>query len=328
MKKHLRNGFVFLVLVLLAALNGCQRAAPAPKLTPVTVQLKWTHQAQFAGFYAAAQQGYYNAAGLQVTFLEGGPNVDELAAMLTQAAEFSIAGADELLVARSAGKPVRAVAVVYRRNPQVFFARADSIIAKPQDFVNKKIRLTTAALPTLRAMMAQVNIPLNQYTLALEPFDLDKFAAGQVDVSGGYVTNEVLRIQQAGLQLNIIYPDDYGVHFYSDTLFTTDDLIAKNPDLVARFVRATLKGWTFAVENPAQVGALVQKYNATADATLENAKMTASIPLVNTGEDHIGWMKPEMWAGMEKTLREQGVLTAPVDVTQVYTLQFLREIYK
>ena len=56
--------------------------------------------------------------------------------------------------------------------------------------------------------------------------------------------------------------------------------------------------------------------------------MIASIPFINTGEDHIGWMKPEIWAGMEKTLREQGVLTAALDVTQVYTMQFLKEIYK
>ena len=56
--------------------------------------------------------------------------------------------------------------------------------------------------------------------------------------------------------------------------------------------------------------------------------MAASLPLINTGEDHIGWMKPDLWAGMEKTLREQGVLTTPLDVTQVYTMQFLQEIYK
>lgn len=55
--------------------------------------------------------------------------------------------------------------------------------------------------------------------------------------------------------------------------------------------------------------------------------MIASLPLVNTGEDFIGWMKPEIWAGMEQTLREQGVLTAPLDVTQVYTMQFLEETY-
>jgi hypothetical protein len=81
------------------------------------------------------------------------------------------------------------------------------------------------------------------------------------------------------------------------------------------------------VENPTSIGAYVQKYNPEADPTLENDKMTASIPLVNTGEDFIGWMKPEVWAGMEQTLREQGVLTNKLDIAQVYTTQFVNEIY-
>ncbi len=72
---------------------------------------------------------------------------------------------------------------------------------------------------------------------------------------------------------------------------------------------------------------MVRGYNPVADAALETAQMTASLPLVNTGEDQIGWMKPEMWAGMEKTLREQRVLSRPVAVTEVYTMQFLQELY-
>ncbi|HEX9922510.1 MAG TPA: hypothetical protein VGD99_07595, partial [Anaerolineae bacterium] len=81
------------------------------------------------------------------------------------------------------------------------------------------------------------------------------------------------------------------------------------------------------VENPDQVGALVAKYNPEADLSLETDQMIASLPLINTGEDHIGWMKPEVWAGMEQTLRDQGALTKPVQITEVYTLQFLQEIY-
>jgi len=112
-----------------------------------------------------------------------------------------------------------------------------------------------------------------------------------------------------------------------NSIFTTDDIIARNPDLVRRFLRATLKGWTYAVENPTAIGSMVAKYKSDADPDLEVAQMTSSIPFVNTGEDHIGWMKPEVWAGMEKTLREQGVLTKPVEVEQVYSIQFLQEIY-
>jgi NitT/TauT family transport system substrate-binding protein len=146
-------------------------------------------------------------------------------------------------------------------------------------------------------------------------------------VWSAYSDGFVITAQQAGYTLNLIYPDDYGVHFYADCLFTTDDVITNNPQLVRRFLRATLKGWTYAVEHPTAIGPLVVKYKPDADAALEIAKMTTALPLVNTGEDHIGWMRPEMWSGMEKTLRDQGVLTTPVDVAEVYTLQFLREIY-
>ena len=142
------------------------------------------------------------------------------------------------------------------------------------------------------------------------------------------VNFDVLTAHEQGYQVNLIFPEDYGVHLYGYTLFTTDRLIQENPDLVERFLRATLRGWQWAVENPEEAGPLALKYDPALDAAHQVAIMTASIPLVNTGEDHIGWMKPEVWAGMEQTLREQGVLTAPLDVTQVYTMQFLEEIYK
>jgi hypothetical protein len=72
---------------------------------------------------------------------------------------------------------------------------------------------------------------------------------------------------------------------------------------------------------------MVVKYKPNANAALEIAEMIASIPIVNTGEDYVGWMKPEIWVGMESTLREQNVLTKPLDLTQLYTMRFLQEIY-
>jgi ABC-type nitrate/sulfonate/bicarbonate transport system substrate-binding protein len=134
-------------------------------------------------------------------------------------------------------------------------------------------------------------------------------------------------VQRAGYKINIIYPDDYGIHFYGDVLMTTDDLIARDPELVKRFTRATLNGWKYAVENPAAIGAMVKKYNPNANLESENANMTASIPLINTGEDFIGWMTPEIWTGIEQTLREQGLLVKDLDLNQVYTMKFLKEIY-
>ena len=320
---------LFIILSVMLILSACAPpAATTPPLTPVTVQLAWTHLPQFAGMYAADQRGTYAAEGLAVTFIEGGSKVDKLAPVLDGTAQFGVASADELILARSEGKPLRAIATIFRRSPVVFMSLAEKGITRPQDFVGKTIRAPANITPTLRAMLARVGVARDQYTVVELPSDLALFASGDVPVWGVYLNGFVVPVQQAGYKLNLIYPDDYGVHFYSDTLFTTDDLIATNPELVLRFVRATLQGWTYAVENPAEVPALTQNYNPDADPLLENARMVASLPLVNTGEDHIGWMKAEVWAAMETTLREQGVLTTPVDVTQVYTMQFLEEIYK
>jgi len=319
--------FATALIILTLALTACASASPTPTLTPVVVQLRYTHQAQFAGLYAAEQNGYFQAERLAVHFLEGGPTVDMLAPVLNGTAQFGVYNADGLIVARADGKPLHAIAVVYRRSPGVFIALADSGIRKPQDFVGKTIATGRPGIPLLHALMARVGVRDDQYTVVDSTPDLAQLYSGQVQVRNVFLTNEVLAAEAAGYTLNLIFPDDYGIHFYADTLFTTDDLIARNPDLVRHFLRAALKGWTYAIENPTTIGPMVTKYRANADVIHENAFMEASLPLVNTGEDQIGWMKPEIWAGMEQTLREQNVLTKPLDVAQVYTMQFLKEIY-
>jgi NitT/TauT family transport system substrate-binding protein len=315
------------LLIFALALSACSQATSAPALTRVTVQLSWFHQAEFTGFYAAEQLGYFAEEGLQVSFVEGGPEVDFIAPVVNGTAQFGVAQPADLILARADGKPVRSIAVIYRRSPIVFFSHADLGITRPQDFVGKKIRSAITLDQTLRAMMARVGIQPDQYEVVYLPGDVSLFASREVPVWAGFINVIALDVQRAGYELNIIYPDDYGIHFYGDVLITTDDLIANDPDLAQRFARAVLRGWTYAVENPETIGEFVQKYNAEAEVALENARMIASLPLVNTGEDHIGWMKPEVWAGMEQTLREQGVLTNPVEVEKLYTLQFLEEIY-
>ncbi len=312
------------------ALSACNPPTPSPRaLTPVTVQLRWTHTAQFAGMYAAAQNGYYAAEGLAVKFIPGGASVDLYKSALDGTAQFGMHGGDALIAARAGGKPVKALAVIYRRSPVVFIALAESGIRQPKDFVGKTVSTGGGSgRLSLLSMVARVGIRADQFNQVPLISDLKPFYAREVDVISGFLFDQPLTARRDGYAVHLIYPDDYGVHFYADTLFATDDFIAKNPELVLRFLRATLKGWTYAIENPGTVGALVQSYEPKADAAFENQKMEASIPLVNTGEDHIGWMKPEVWAGMEKTLRDQGVLTQPLDVTQVYTTEFLEEIYK
>jgi len=325
MKTMNRTCILLLLAITFLAACGPQEVEKPPE--EVTVQLKWLHQSQFAGFYAADQNGYYADEGLAVTFLEGGPDIDVQAPVLDGTAQFGIDAADALILARAEGKPVRAVATIYRRSPLVFVARADSGISRPEDFVGQSVLISLSHIPTQRAMMARVGIDPDQYTLVSVPQDVALFASGEAPVWAVYLTGSIYILKEAGYELNIIYPDDYGVHFYADTVFTTDDFIAANPELVLRFLRATLKGWTYAVENPDAIGPMVLQYEPDADAEVETVKMEASLPLIHTGQDQIGWMRAEVWQGMHDVLLEQGILDEPLDMDKVYTMEFLHEIY-
>jgi len=328
MNKHIYQVITILFILVLAANGAACSQAPAltPELTPVTVQLSWTHQAQFAGFYAADKNGYYAAEGLAVAFVEGGPAIDATTPVVDKTAQFGVTSADLVLLKRAQGDPVKVIATIYQRSPRVYMTIADSGITRPQDFIGKTIAVGRNVQPLLDAMMLRLGIQPDQYAVVDSTPGMEQLYSGQVQVRSVFLTNEVIAAQAAGYKFNLILPDDYGIHFYNQAIFTSDDLIASQPDLITRFLRASLKGWRYVIENPDQGGALVTQYNPQADLDLEVEKMSASLPLINTGRDEIGWMRPEIWAGMDQTLRSQGVLTQSLAVGDVYTLQFLKEV--
>jgi len=317
-----------LLLTVTLAACGPQEVQQPPD--QVTVQLAWTHQAQFAGFYAADQQGYYTEEGLEVTLLPR-PVVgtDTVAVVVDGKADFGVDYGARLVAARSQGRPVTAIATLYRRYPMVFMTLASSGLTRPHDFPGHTIRTLTpgSSAVAFRALMTRLGLDPDSVRQVDAGYDLAPFFAGELDIWPGYLINEVLAAREQGYQVNLILPDDYGVHLYGDTLFTTERLIQENPDLVLRFLRATLRGWRWAVENPAEAGPLALEYDPALDAAHQAAMMEASVPLIHTGEDHIGWMRAEAWQGTHDILLEQGLLAAPVDVEKVYTIEFLQQIY-
>lgn len=329
MSKRRYLPFLLSVLVLVGVSGvACQQGeAPPADLTPITVQLKYFHQAQFAGFYAADQNGFYAEEGLAVTFLEGGPRIDLETPVLDGSAQFGVTAGEQLIYSRAEGEPLRAIGVIFRRNPLVFMTLASSNIVQPQDIVGKTVQYNATTRLVLDAMFKRLGIPPGQYTEIDAGFDLARFYSGEVQVWNAFLTNEVLTARAAGYPVNIINPDDYGIHSYADTLFARDDYLAANPDIALRFLRATLKGWAYAVKNPDKIAPMVAKFNPDADLTHETFQMLAGLPLIETGEDHLGWMDAKTWQGMYDVLYQQGVLAGPVETADLYTMEFLHQIY-
>jgi NitT/TauT family transport system substrate-binding protein len=329
MKKHAKLLIIIVLLSGFAAACGQNSVKESPP-DPVAVQLKWVHQAQFAGFYVAKEQGFYTEENLDVTFIPGGVGVDLYQGLVDQKVEFSVAGADSVVVKRSEGLPIVAIATTYRIDPFVLVAFADSGISSPYDFAGHTISLSSISNDIqFQAMMTNLGLDLSEVNIV--PYtDNAPFLNGEIDVINSFVAGSLIPLEAAigDRAINIIWPGDYGVHFYSDTIITSDSLASEQPDLVLRFLRATLKGHQYAIENPEVALDATMQYADNQDRAVQEAMLVASVPLIHTGDDQIGWMRAEVWEGMYQILLEQGNLEGPIDITKVYTMQFLKEIYE
>jgi NitT/TauT family transport system substrate-binding protein len=295
------------------------------QMTKAVVRLKWVHQAQFAGFYAAQEKGLYHAAGLDVEIRPGGVDFPAIQMVASGSEDFGVAGADQILLARAKGVPVVALATIYRRTPFVLFALKKSGIANMKDFVGRQVGVKLGGNEelTYRAMLKSAGVDGSKVHEIPVKYDISPLLAGKIDVWPGYVINEVLAAQEKGAELNVIHPGDYNINFYADTLFTRESVIKNNPGLVKAFVQATMSGWAYAIAHPDEAADFGRKFGHELNAAHERAMMNASIPLLRPNQPPLGKMEVDEWRSLHDQLVALGFLKHPVDLDQAYTNRFL-----
>jgi len=317
--------FYRIVLSIVATvLSGVLAVAQAEE--SVTLRLKWFHQAQFAGFYVAKEKDLYKSAGLNVDIQPGGPDFPAIQMVTGGNEQFGVTGADQILIARSKGVPVVALAVIFRRNPFVLFSLAKSGIKAPADYVGKNIGVKIGGNEELiyRAVLAKAGIDKARLNEIPVKFDITPLLAGAVDVWPGYLINEVLAAKEKGFDVNVVSPPDYGIDLYADTLFTTEKMLKEKPEMVRKFVTATLKGWTSAMAAPEEAAQITVKYGTKLTYDHEFAMMKASLPLLQPDAQPVGWMDAANWSATQRLLMDAGFQKAPVEIGKVFTAEFLK----
>jgi ABC-type nitrate/sulfonate/bicarbonate transport system substrate-binding protein len=144
-------------------------------------------------------------------------------------------------------------------------------------------------------------------------------------MSGMFATNEPVIAELEGEALNLIYYKDYGIDVYANTIFTTEEFVQNNADLVGRFVKATMRGYQYAIENPEEVASYALKYDETLDLKIQQETMKAQIPFIDTGDAPIGSMDESVWKTTQDILLEFDLISQPVDLSTIYTNQFVFE---
>lgn len=326
-----RRLYIILVIALLlvgGALAACTPTLFKPQPDKVTIKFNWLHTVEWAGFYVAQEKGYYADENLQVTFVAG--ETDPFDEVASGTADFGTSTGTGLIIARSQGKPLTAVAAILRKSPLVVMALADSGITKPQDLVGKTVGVVSPKLDTgwdvqFLAMLKKAGVDQKQINFVpIKEFGVDPLVRKEMDaISDIWSTNDAVAAKLAGYQVNLIFVTDYDVLEYPDPIFTTEKMIQEHPDVVERFVRATLKGLRYAVEHPEEAAQFALKYDNTLDITLQTASMRAYVPLVDTGDAPVGTMDAEVWQNTQDILLVNQFISSPVDLNTLYTNKFV-----
>jgi len=291
------------------------------------VQLKWYHQSQFAGFYVAKEEGLYKSEGLHITFKEGGPHIDWQKQMSNADCPIGITNAYEIVLAKANSIPVKAIATVAQVSPMVWFSLKESGIRDPRQFKGKSMALVSTGKIHLRGMLKKVGVSLDDVQFKPFSLDLTPLYEKEVDIWSGYVTNLVTKAQQDGYEVNVIHPLNYGVQIYDDVIYAREELIDKSPDLLEKFLRASLKGWTQAIKDTETAVFHTLNYSISKDRMHEQRLLERSIPYIHTGEVPIGWMEEEIWHDICQLTWDVGLTKQCVLSKNIFTDVFLRIIY-
>lgn len=306
----------WIMLAMVAVNCAAVKAQTDKDLKRVQVQLKWKHQFQFAGFYAAIEQGYYRDVGLNVQLKELTPNISPVDPLIGGRIEFAVADTGALIY-RSNGVPVVALANIFQQSPSILMALESSGIQTLEDIRGKRIMLSGGYLNAeLMAMLSTAEIFSDDMRLIGINPDISILVQGETDTYNGYTTNEPYLLKQQNIPFISFMPRDYGIDFYGDTLITTQAIIDKDPHMVDSFVKATLKGWEYAVQNPEAVVDLILRDYNTQQKTREHLLFEAheSIKMILPNLVPVGYMHKKRWQHIQQIFIEQGHIRQPVNL--------------
>lgn len=219
MKKLILFSFTFLLLQIPFAVTA--------QLKEVKLQLKWWHQFQFAGFYAADIKGYYKNAGLKVSIITGSQQKSPVSEVINGNADFGITGSD-LIVNFSEGMPVKVLGAIFQHSPYAIISPKKNNILKPSDFIGKKIMCSqNQGFVEIKALALKYGIPLDSVIFLEHTWNNTDLINGHADAMTGYSSVEVFQLMEKGILVNMVKSSNYGLDFYGDVIFslqkTVDD---------------------------------------------------------------------------------------------------------
>ena len=312
----------------LTALFALTLALPAIAQDKVTFMTSWYAQAEHGGFYQAVARGLYKKHGLDVTIKMGGPQVNNMQLLLAGQADFIMSYDFAALSGIEKGFPVVTVGTSFQKDLQGMLTHDD--VKSLGELKGKTILVASSGRttwwPWLKAKYNYTEEQTRPYTFNLQPFFADRGLAQQA-----YPSSEPFQAQTRGVKANFFLFADDGYPPYGTTIVSTHKLVADKPDLVARFVRASIEGWKSYLADPAPANELIRKDNPNmTQEQLDFAVRRIKELKVFDGGDAAtmgaGVITEARWRNTYDYMVRSGLLKADTDWRRAFTTQFVRDL--
>lgn len=329
MKKVKTLAMVSLFLLISLSLGGIVQAADK-----VTLMLNWFYVGDHSPYFVATEKGWYKDENLEVNIVPGKGSGDVVKKIDVESAEFGIVDVGVLIVARAQGAKVKVVSQLFDKSPYCMWMWKDSGINSIKDLVGKKIGAPPGdAQRTIFPALAAANaIDANKVTFVNIGAEAKQsaLASKQVDVVFDFYSGAPFYYKALGQDKvkHMLFADN-GVDVYSNALVVTDKYAKENGALIKRFVRASLKGWEFTLQNPEEAINIMAKYRTDIDKSLMLANLKLIIDLWRTDRyknNGIGWVDDKKMADSIQIISQSRDLKVNMKPSDVYTNEFLTKI--
>jgi NitT/TauT family transport system substrate-binding protein len=291
----------------------------------VTLQSKWVVQAQFAGYYAALDQGFYDDENLDVTIRPGGPDIVPEQVVLGGQAEFGIDWLDSLLATRDQGQNIVNIAQVFTRSGMTEVTWKDSGLDQITDLKGKKVGVWLGGNEhKLFAALNKNGIdPQKDTTIVKQPFNMDLFLNREVDAAAAMTYNELAQVLETKnpktgqlyqeSDLNVMKMSDLGTGALEDGVFVREDWIkdGDNEDIAKRFLKASFRGWLYCRDNPDDCLRIVLDNGPTLGEGHQRWQLNEVNALIWPAPQGIGVMEPESWEVTKQIALDGKVIKKP-----------------
>ncbi len=303
-------------------------ATTVPKMTNLSLQESYINNAEFAGYYCAAKKGFFKKYGLDVDIIAAGASTDPRQSVANGASLLGIVSeTSDMILGIGEGVPYKCFGAPFQQNPGCLMVLANSGIYNMKDLEGKIIGIQPNALQQIKGILAANGVPLDKVTLSIVDDSPAPLVEGKIDAYTAYVFNEPISLAMQGIKTRCYSFSNIGLPGYGDCLIATDHTLATQPELLARFTRASQEGWAYAIANPTQAVAItLHDYPSGQVKEQQELQMKAQLPMLenaSTKAHGLMWISKDVMQAAVNAQLASGSLKKKLNANDVMTQEIL-----